>query len=455
MTPRKARNSTTQIGQSKQKVVLMGDVRQAPVEVMEGSRSVRPVVALWVNAEDGYIVRQLMDEPGHPAETLVRALWAPVPVPGQPRIPTLPSRVILFDDELASQVKPLLAALNIETLVSPPFEPLDALFADLFGHLQQTQLAGSMLDLPDEVLRPLISPAERLWRAKPWEYTFDYPSFSLVPQKENARPLHASILGANEEVFGVALYASVEDYEATLDLGESTIIGLPPEVASPAEVEAAATEVLGAIRHRAFLVSFDPKDEAPPSYRSQLAKGGWPGRLSKVPLFSAMGGGAGPGTVDGGGSRGSCPRRRCAGRVLPGASWADHRRGVPHPRGRRSEHGGGDSTCRRIGPRRRSIGGARDGVPSQGLSGAPEERLEEDRRPERSDAGRSPLRDPGHLRLGRRSPVRFLLERQGVGSVDRVHATGGAGVRHAQCAGAPGPAGTAAGQAGPLHRRLR
>jgi hypothetical protein len=297
MTRRKAGSGTPRTKQRERELVLMGDVREVPFEVREGGRTVQPVVALWVGAEDGYIFGQLIDEPGRPAETLVRALSAPAPVPGQPRGPVKPSKVILFNEELARQVKALLADQGVEVLISPPFEPLDDLFADLFDHLRQALMGESPLDLPDEVLMPLISPAERLWRAKPWEYTFDYPPFSLIPQKGGARLLHASILGANEEVFGVALYTSAEDYEATLELGESSVMGLSPEDASPAEVEAAAAEVLEALRHRAFLVSFEPRDEAPPDYRGKLARGGWPGRLSKVPVFSPMGGGSGPGLL--------------------------------------------------------------------------------------------------------------------------------------------------------------
>ena len=294
MTRRKEMNDPIPIRRSGKKLVFMGDVRQAPIELCEGGRTFHPVVALWVRAEDGLIVGQFVDEPGHPAQTLVKALRAPVPVPGQPQTSDLPNQVILFNEELARQVRPLLAPLNIDIVVLPPFEPFEDLFANLFAHLQQI---GIRLALPDDVLRPLISAVDRLWRAKPWEYTFDYPPFAIVQVKEKAQPIYASVLGANEELYGVALYTSLEDYKATMELSES-VMGQSAEDMSPVALDEAATEVLGAIRHRTFLVSFEPKGIAPPAYSDELARGGWSRRLNVVPIFAAMGEGQEPGLLD-------------------------------------------------------------------------------------------------------------------------------------------------------------
>ncbi|MBI2864834.1 MAG: plasmid pRiA4b ORF-3 family protein [Chloroflexi bacterium] len=296
MPRRKLPKTPTSIRQGGRELVLMGDVRQAPIEVREDGRVFSPVVALWVRADDGYVVGQLVDKPGHPAQTLVQALLAPIPVPGQPQAAALPSRVVLFNEELAKQAEPILAPLNIEITISPPFEPFEDLFANLFAQLEQSHEAGSMLDLPDDILRPLISAAERLWRAKPWEYTFDYPPFALMPGQGIARPLYACVLGAEEEVFGVALYTSIEDFETTLMIGESAT-GLLPEAVPLSALEEAAAGVMGAFRGRVFLVSFGPKDEAPPAYREQLAQCGWSRRLRTVPTFAAMGGGQEPGLL--------------------------------------------------------------------------------------------------------------------------------------------------------------
>ncbi len=290
MARRKNPKQPTPIGRGDRGPVLLGDVRETPVEVREDNRTYKPVIALWVRADDGYVVGQLLDEPGHPAQTLVNALRSPTPVPGEPQPPVLPSRVVLFNQELARQVAPMLAPLNIEVTTSPPFEPFEEMFDELFAHLQQP---GPFLDLPEDVLRPLLAAAGRLWRAKPWSYAFDYPPFSIVPGQGNVKPLFASIFGANEEVFGVALYSSSEDYEATLELGESAT-GPRPEAMSPEALDKSAAKVLEVIHHRAFLVSFEPRDDLPSGYLDQLTQGGWSRRMSVAPIFSAMGGGQEP-----------------------------------------------------------------------------------------------------------------------------------------------------------------
>lgn len=298
MAQRKPPKAPIPFRPSGKRLVLVGDVREAPIEVRERGRTYHPVVAVWARADDGYVTGLVVDEPGHPAQSLVQALYMPPPpVAGQPQTPPLPNQVILLNEELARQVKPLLAPLNIEVTVSPPFEAMDHLFAELFAHLEQTASHEWPLpDLPDDVQKPLIAAAERLWRAKPWEYTFDQPPFAIVPNQANARPLYASVLGANEEVLGVALFTSLADYESTLGIGGSAL-GPPVEAASLDAAEAAATEVLAAMRQRVFLVTFDPKDEAPPAYRDQLARLGWPRRLGTVPTFAAMGGGETPGML--------------------------------------------------------------------------------------------------------------------------------------------------------------
>lgn len=296
MAQRKAPKAPDSVRQGGRELVFIGDVREAPIEVRERGHTFHPVVAIWARAEDGYVTGLLVDEPGHPAQSLVQALYTPPPSEESSKPPTLPSRVVLVNEELAKQVKSLLAPLNIQVTVSPPFEPMDRLFEDLFAHLEQASHMWPLPDLPDDIMKPLISATERLWRAKPWDYTFDHPPFAIVPNQANARPLYASVLGANEEVLGVALFTSLADYESTLMIG-GPAWGLPVEATSLDAAEVAAVEVLSALRQRVFLVTFDPKDEAPPAYRDQLAKLGWSRRLGKVPMFAAIGGGEEPGTL--------------------------------------------------------------------------------------------------------------------------------------------------------------
>jgi hypothetical protein len=94
----------------------------------------------------------------------------------QRRAPAMPSRVILFNEELAGQVRPLLAPPGGETSVSPPFDQLDDLFAELFAHMQQFQPAGSMYRSRARIRRrrPRRSRDSRSrWRVRRWRVPTD------------------------------------------------------------------------------------------------------------------------------------------------------------------------------------------------------------------------------------------------------------------------------------------
>ena len=208
----------------------------------------------------------IIPEPGQPAETLVEALFHPAPTSGQRKRPVLPGRAVLFDEQLADQVRRLLAPHDVEVVVASSVERFEELFASLINYLEQMAKADGTSDLPDEKLRPLVGASERLLKAKPWEYAADNPPFGLASRQPGARPMYAAILGAEREVLGVALYTSLEDYENTRETGEALLTA--PEFLDD------AVEVLQAIRQRTFLVAFEPRDKLKPAYREQLARCG-------------------------------------------------------------------------------------------------------------------------------------------------------------------------------------
>src|SRR6266852_311047 len=109
-------------------LVLMGDVRPAPIEIREGGRTYNPDVALWVRAEDGFVVGTLIGEAGQRAQTLVQALLQTLLTPGAADRPMLPSQVVLFDEQLANEVLPILEPLNVEVHIAPRFEPFEQMY---------------------------------------------------------------------------------------------------------------------------------------------------------------------------------------------------------------------------------------------------------------------------------------------------------------------------------------
>jgi hypothetical protein len=270
-------------------VVLLGDVRPAPIEVEERGQTFHPDVALWIQPDTGLLVGQSLAPPGHAAETLLAALEQPVPVPGA--APVTPRELVVFNQSLADELRALLGPRPITVTVSPPVPEFDAIFDELFAHLRREDQAGSRLDLPDEVLPPLLAAMTQLWRAKPWDYLYDTPPLALVPATAGRAPLYASVLGANGEVLGVALYVSLQDYETTLREG------LNATVAPPEDGAVASMALLMALHDRSYLASFDPRDDLRLSYRDQLARFGWSRRFSVVPTFGAIGGNQPPGEL--------------------------------------------------------------------------------------------------------------------------------------------------------------
>jgi hypothetical protein len=268
-------------------LVLIGDVRQAPVEIQEGGRVFKPDVVLWVRAQDGIVLGHLLSLPGQRSQLLVQALLEAALTPGNDTKPELPGRVILFDQKLADEVRVILSQFGVEVAVSAPIEEFDAIFADLFSYLEQEN-QEMPLELPDDVLRPLLAAADRLWRARPWEYVFDEPPFVIESSQVGVGPVYASVLGARAEVFGVSIFTTLDDFIRFVDMGENLLAtppGLEPDV---------PVDLNQVIQHPSFLLSFDPKESMRSDYRDHLARCGWSRRLSVVPTFAAVGGGREP-----------------------------------------------------------------------------------------------------------------------------------------------------------------
>lgn len=272
-------------------LVLVGDVRPMPIEIKQEGRVFRPDVAIWANPANGRVVGTQIGPPGSRAQLLRQALLEPNQLEESLAQPSLPGIAAVFDEALAAELASLLAPYPIEIRVAEPIPEFEEIFAALFGYLAEGDKGNGTIRLPDEVLKPLVTVAERLWRAKPWEYSYDNPPYAIIPQQPGARAFYASILGARMEVFGVALYSSLEDYQRTLARGDVTIL-TPSGVVDEA---ANADALLQELQQRSYLVSFDLKDDVMPSYRDQLAGAGWSRRFSVVPTFGAIGGEESPG----------------------------------------------------------------------------------------------------------------------------------------------------------------
>jgi hypothetical protein len=289
-------------------LVVLGDVRTVPVTLKEkGGQPYQPDAAVWIHEASGMVYGFMVGPPGQRAQLLAEALFSPGPAPFGPR-KELPGQVVLFDERLAGEFAPLRGDPQIEIYLSEPDEGFDDLFNSLFQYLDDRNRPESAL--PDEALRPLCAAAARLWRLKPWQFMYDQPPVELVELKEaragsvqagagQERPLYACVLGANEELFGVAFYTSLDDYRRFREIGEGVLSGPGAPAGSPPAAPDAA-ELLSALQRRCFLVSFDDREDLRPEYLAQLERNGWPAEFSVAPQFAAVGGQAEPGELEAG-----------------------------------------------------------------------------------------------------------------------------------------------------------
>jgi hypothetical protein len=209
----------------------------------------------------------------------------------------LPKRLILFDEPLARQVRDALADPRVELHISDPFPPFEQLFDELMQTLAPT--GEPELDLPDHTIAALCAACARLWDEKPWLYSYDHPLIEIrpgvsgrkvVPAPVPAEPLYASILGANREVFGVAFYTDMADFDRDSQRGMLQQLAVETLGLSDDEADLLAYGVDDAAVERVFLVSFDPRDELHPDYLAQLERNGWPRKHDMAPTFMARGG---------------------------------------------------------------------------------------------------------------------------------------------------------------------
>jgi hypothetical protein len=274
----------------------LGDVRAAPFVVGADDESARPYFGLWVDADTGEVVSTVVAVE-RPAEALAEALVNPTRILREAHAALddtaagavtvvdayeLPGRAVVFDPALVATLRPRLASRGVALETSERIDFFEELLGSLFEHMAAAA-APPELDLPREALAPLCAAAERLWIEKPWRYCYDEPPIGVEPLDHASRPVYAVVLGRGGEVFGLALYSSLEDYEALLSLGDP-----PPDGAADALAFGGAIEA--AHRHRTYLVSFDQKAEVDPGYLDQLAAAGWSRRRRVVPSFVAHGG---------------------------------------------------------------------------------------------------------------------------------------------------------------------
>lgn len=335
-------------------LVITGGKRPLGIYIREGTQPVQPQIALWLDAESGFVFGTRIINPFESADNGVReALDALVNVMIAPLAPNvadqlallgdegnrrtrrrgpllphlgLPDRVIVNDAAVAEAALALLAPLDIPVEYNAHSPAFDEAYVSLSEYLGATP-DGKPPEpftwaIAPALLPPLYKAANGYARRAPWQYMPDHPAIALTLGERGPEPgvetLYACILGGAGMVIGVAFYYSLDDVHAAMESGArmdveeedvDAAIGRLRQSGAPVDdlpadmlhdmVRASLAAEQGADAHdepqtfgESMVVFFDPASECDPSYVDWLKERGitYANRRLVPSFFRVMGG---------------------------------------------------------------------------------------------------------------------------------------------------------------------
>lgn len=314
-------------------LVIEGGKRTLGVYIRDGADVVQPQVALWVDANSGFVLATTLIDPqdsaddgaGEALEALLSAITPPSAGPvgrspagslgpavlfgdllGQGPERGLPERVRVNDAALAAAVEALLGPLGVAVEHTAHLPAFDAVYQSLSEHMDADEDAAPpepfAWDIDHAALQPLCKAAARYARRAPWDLLLDHPPLAVELGAEGPEPsvetLYASIMGAGEELFGVAFYYSPDGYRRTVSHGaevgpsEEDVdaalallqgAGLPVDMITPGEMRDIVADVTGTgmdeqqmreAMEDCLLMFLEDEEEVDPSYLDWLDERG-------------------------------------------------------------------------------------------------------------------------------------------------------------------------------------
>ncbi|GAC1447305.1 MAG: hypothetical protein PVSMB4_02360 [Ktedonobacterales bacterium] len=239
-------------------LVILGGRRTLEVSLRDGAETIQPQVALWLDAQSGYVrastvINPLRSQDGGLSESLdalVQACTGPfdgppggvdhLPSPAPtgrsasrarpPKVPQpgLPVRIVVNEAALAEAARSLLQPLDIAIEHTEQLPSFDEAFESLSGFLRTSigpdgEPEPFAWEIDTSLLPALYKAAAGYWRRAPWTYMPDEPPLAIALGEHGPQPgvetLYASILGAADMVIGVAFYYSLDDFRQALHAG--------------------------------------------------------------------------------------------------------------------------------------------------------------------------------------------------------------------------------------------
>jgi len=329
-------------------LVIEGGKRTLAMLIREGTETVQPQLALWIDRDSGMVraVSDLISPLRHPdggtgqaLEALVRACTGPFPgAPSEDRVialpgvaepvtlpatkPGLPSLLRVEDAALADAARQLLEPLGVRIEQGGDLQAFEEAFADMASALgadPSGNVPGPFdWQVDGALLQPLYTEAASYSRRAPWTYMPDFPPVALTLGDLGPEPgvetLYASILGGGGEVLGVALYYTaaglrahveqgtamvdddprIDDLLATLSQAGMPVDMVPPKMARDLIRASGLLQGPGGEAASqpsmvdALLVSFESQKNSDPSYIRWLTDRKIAFTKSKVPTFFRM-----------------------------------------------------------------------------------------------------------------------------------------------------------------------
>ncbi|MDP9374619.1 MAG: plasmid pRiA4b ORF-3 family protein [Chloroflexota bacterium] len=236
-------------------LVLEGGKRPLGIYIREGGETVRPQIALWVDARTSFIratevinpLESADDGIGETLRALVAALGGPfaptLPFPAaQPPAgregevaplqlpqPGLPSGIRVNDAALAEAADAIFAPLDVPVEHAADLPAFDEAFRSLSAALGADEDAPPpepfAWEIDPTLLPPLYRAAVAYGRRAPWRFLLDHPPLAVGLGEHGPQPglatLYACVMGAGGMVEGVAFYYSLDDVREAMTRGEA------------------------------------------------------------------------------------------------------------------------------------------------------------------------------------------------------------------------------------------
>jgi len=227
-----------------------------PHEVRDGDFAFRPDVLLWLELPTGVIVGSALTDPRQPVslgQSLQDAMQDPLA--GSPR---RPSRIRVADQRTADELRAVAAGIPIVVAPVPELQAaVDALTEALGDSEPEPSYLGEG-EIEPRLVGELFKTAGLLFRTAPWRLLSDQQILRVDVPRFGIDGAVISIIGEAGESFGLMLFNSIDDFDEFLRSAERR---------APA---AGATDRL-AVRS----LSFDRKEDLPPSMLREIEQHGW------------------------------------------------------------------------------------------------------------------------------------------------------------------------------------